>query len=225
VNAAYDIDVFHENSSTAVTDPDIEPEIPIDTGIDGPLRLIHHSWTTLGRLLSTRQLVSSIQQPLMLHVPLDTYPCNNSTITLQNDGGANFFIFNDSSAFWNFQAAKLSVRQIDRSSIAASGFGVVAIHPPISLHLLALWPSYYFTTAPQYRVSSNALNHYLILPSVTTKHTSHLNVTLSSDIVIHFPSIPSTVVTSGLDFFHADVVKPSHSPLTSMHSMTVLPAI
>jgi hypothetical protein len=149
----------------------------------------------------------------------------HSAITLQNNGGANCFVFNNSSVFFNFQTANLSVRQLDGSSIAAAGFGGVAIRPPNSLHILALWPSYYVPTAPQNMFSPNTLKHYLLLPSVTTEHTSHPNVTLPSDIIIYFPSIPTTVATSGLDFFHADVVKPTFSPPVPLSPKTAHPAI
>jgi hypothetical protein len=127
----------------------------------------------------------------------------------RDGGGANCFIFNDSSIFWNFQTANVSVRQLGGSSIAAAGFGVIIVRPPNSLHLLAPWHSYYFPTALKHIFYLNALKHYLLLPSVTSDHTSYVKVTLPSDAIIHVPSIPTNVVTSGLDFFHADVMKPS----------------
>jgi hypothetical protein len=58
--------------------------------------------------------------------------------------------------------------------------------------------------------SPNALKHYFLLPSVTTEHTSHLNITLPSTVVIRFPSITTTVTSSGLDYFSATVVQPPH---------------
>jgi hypothetical protein len=41
-----------------------------------------------------------------------------------------------------------------------------------------------------------------------TSHTSHLNTTFPSDVILHFPSIPSIVSSSGLGFFDADIMKP-----------------
>jgi hypothetical protein len=110
----------------------------------------------------------------------------------------------------SYQLASLSVHQLDGSSITAAGFGVVIIHPPNSSHLLTLLPSYYLPAAPHHTFSPNALKHYFLPPLVVTKHTSCLSIMLLSKIDLHFPSIPSTVVTSGLDFFHAEGVKRSN---------------
>jgi hypothetical protein len=84
------------------------------------------------------------------------------------------------------------------------------IRPPNSSYLLTLLPSYYLPAAPHHTFSLNALKHYLLLPLFATKHTRRLSIMLLSKIDLHFPSIPSTVVTSGLDFFHAEGVKRSN---------------
>jgi hypothetical protein len=63
-----------------------------------------------------------------------------STIAMQNDGGANCFIFNDAQTFWSITYASLSVRQLDGSQVLAKGYGVMVIRPAKSTHMLVLWP-------------------------------------------------------------------------------------
>jgi hypothetical protein len=127
---------------------------------------------------------------------------------MHNDGGANCFIFNDLELFWTITPSSVSVRQLDGSHITAEGSGVVIIRPPGAQHLLALWPSYYYPSAPQHTFSPNAIKHYLLLPSVQTEHASHLRITVDPIIQLNFLSLPTELHSTGLDFFRAEVVLP-----------------
>jgi hypothetical protein len=97
---------------------------------------------------------------------------------MHNNGGYTCFIFNDFELFWTLTPSSFSVRQVDGSHITAEGSGVVIIHPLGSHHLLALWPSCYYPTAPQHKFSPNAIKHYLLLHLVQTEHASHLRITV-----------------------------------------------
>jgi hypothetical protein len=68
--------------------------------------------------------------------------------------------------------------QLDGSQVSAKGYGGMVIRPPKSTHLLALWPSYYYPSAPQNAFSPNAIKHYLHLPSVITEHIKQLSLAL-----------------------------------------------
>jgi hypothetical protein len=146
-----------------------------------------------------------------------------STIAMQNDGGANCFIFNDAQAFWSITYTSLSVRQLDGSQILAQGYSAVVIQPPKSIHMLALWPSYYYPSAQQNTCSPNDFKHYLHLPSVITEHTKHLSLTLHSSVVLQFLSLPDISPSSGIDFFNVNIVKPT-SPSIYPHP-NILPPV
>jgi hypothetical protein len=125
-----------------------------------------------------------------------------------NDGGANCFIVNNSSYFWRLHSTSVAVRQLDGSTIQASGFGIIIIRPPTESVLIALWPCYLYPSAPQCTFSPTALKHYLQLPSVITEHTVHLAISLADDLVIRFPSCPHQVKDSCLDYFSAEIMIP-----------------
>jgi hypothetical protein len=111
------------------------------------------------------------------------------------------------------------VQTFDGSTVLAQGYGMVVIHLPGSEHMLALWPSYYYPEVPHNTFSLNAIKHYLLLPSVITEHTHHLTITLHSSISLQFPSLPSVVESSGLDFFNIEII---HPPPSSSQSSAVL---
>jgi hypothetical protein len=115
---------------------------------------------------------------------------------LHNDGGANCFIFNDPKVFWTMTSSSLSVQQLDGSSITVVGTEVFVIHP-----LLALWPSFYYPMVPQHTFSPNAIKHYLQIPLVQMEHASHLQITMSSEIQLKFPSLPVELQATGFNFF------------------------
>jgi hypothetical protein len=93
-------------------------------------------------------------------------------------------------------SSSLSVRQLYGSSITVVATGVFVIHP-----LFALWPSYYYLTAPQHTFSPNAIKNYLQIPLVQIEHASHLQITVSSEIQLKFPSLPVELQSTGLNFF------------------------
>jgi hypothetical protein len=97
---------------------------------------------------------------------------------------------------------------MDGSSITAVGTGVAVIHPPGGSQLLALWPSYYYRTAPQHNFPPNPIKHNLQILSVQTEYAYHLQITVSSAIQLKFPSLPVELQSTGLDFFRAEIVLP-----------------
>jgi hypothetical protein len=74
--------------------------------------------------------------------------------------------------------------------------------------LIALWPCYFYPSAPQCTFSPTAFKHYLQLPSVITEHTVHLAISLTDDMVIRFPSCPHQVKDECLDYFSAKIMIP-----------------
>jgi hypothetical protein len=134
---------------------------------------------------------------------------------MQNDGGANCFIFNNPKVLWILQYTPLSVRKLDDTSISAQGYGVIIIRPANSNRMFALRPSYYFPANPHNTFSPKAIKNYLLLPSVVTNHTIYLSITLASSVALHFQALPNIVESSGLDFFTANIIHPpvSTSPL------------
>jgi hypothetical protein len=103
--------------------------------------------------------------------------------------------------------------------VLAQGYGVIVIRPINSPRVLALWPSYYYPNAPQNNVSPNDIKHNLLLLSVITSHTSHINIKFPSHVTLQFTSIPFIVSSSGLDLFEAGIVKPksvSHPPFDTI---------
>jgi hypothetical protein len=64
----------------------------------------------------------------------------------------------------------------------------------------------FYPSVPQCTFSPTELKHYLQLPSVITEHTVHLTISLTDDLVIHFPSCPHKVKDSCLDYFSAEIV-------------------
>jgi hypothetical protein len=128
---------------------------------------------------------------------------------MHNDGGVNCFIFNDPKLFWSLHPTSISVRQLDGSHISANGCGIVVIRPSGPSQLLALWPSCLYPAAPKNILSPNTTKHYLLLHSVRTDHTSSLQqVSIKPTINIKFPSLPTDLKTTGLDFFRTGVVVP-----------------
>jgi hypothetical protein len=142
--------------------------------------------------------------------PLSHHPAFQSspTIVFHNDGGANCFIVNNSSYFWRLHSTSVAVRQVNGSTIQASGFGIIIICPPTESVLIALWPCYLYPSAPQCTFSLTAFKHYLQIPSVITEHTVHLAISLTDDLVIRFPSCPHQVKDSRLDYFSAEIMIP-----------------
>jgi hypothetical protein len=112
----------------------------------------------------------------------------------------------------------LAAQQLYGSYIKAAGSGVVVIRPPGGSQLLALWPSYYYPTAPQHTFSPNAIKKYLQIPPVCTEHASHLIITITPEIKIKFPSLPAEIESTGLEYFRAEVV---HPPALLSSSTTV----
>jgi hypothetical protein len=135
-------------------------------------------------------------------------------IVLHNGCGANCFIFKYPSLFWALDTYSLSVRKLDGSLVTVEVFGVIVLRPPGSSQCIALWPSYYIPKAPHHTFSPNAIKYYLSVPSVITEHTDFLSVTISDDVTIRFPSLPSVLKMTGLDFFRAEVFLPPLRPLS-----------
>jgi hypothetical protein len=141
---------------------------------------------------------------------------------MHRDGGANCFIFNDLDFLWTITPSSLSIRQLDGSHITAEGSGVVIIRPPGAHPLLALWPSYYYPSAPHHAFSPNAINNYLLFTSVHEEHTSHLRITVYTIIQLNFRSLPTELHSTGLDLFRAEVVLPTLA-LSAPNTVTLHP--
>jgi hypothetical protein len=122
--------------------------------------------------------------------------------------------------------SNLSFRQLDGSSIKAAGLGVVVIRPPGASQLLAMWPSYYYPSAPQHNPPLNAINHYLQISLMYMEHALHLCVTVTPAIKLKFSLLPTELAAAGLDYFRAEVVLPpplsSHRPTEASH-LQILP--
>jgi hypothetical protein len=113
-----------------------------------------------------------------------------------------------------------SVRKLDGSYIKVAGSGIVLIRPPGGSQLLAVLPSYYYSSSPQYIFSSNAIKHYLQIPSLCTKHASHLNVTITPAIKIKLPSLSAELETTGLYYFRSSI-----GTTVTQHCQSITPIV
>jgi hypothetical protein len=181
------VDPDHKESPDTVVDSSIY-DCPWSPTANSAAYLVHPLDTSITCPFKYRSL-----QDLLTSTAIQQHVSVCSLVQIQNYGGANCFIFHDSAVFWNLHHTPLSVKQLDGSTVPSKGYGVVIIQPINSLHLLALWPSYYYPNAPQRTFSPNAIAHYLLLPSGITSHASHLNITFPSAVILHFPSLLSII--------------------------------